>query len=414
MNAGTGNHDLIARRARALGPAYRLFYRKPLHLVRGEGVWLYDKAGRRYLDAYNNVASLGHCHPAVVDAIAGQAARLNTHTRYLDEIVVNYAEALLEAFPPNLAHVMFCCSGSEANDLALRIARAATGGSGIVVTNHAYHGVTEATARLSPSLGPANPIGPEIWTVPAPDAGETEGGECFATGVSTALAEMAARGVRPAALLLDTIFSSDGIFADPPGFLSEAVARMRSAGGLVIADEVQAGFGRIGPQMWGFARHGLTPDLVTLGKPMANGHPVAGVVTGVETAARLGRDVRYFSTFGGNPVSAAAAMAVLDVIRVERLAERAAVVGRHLRDRLNGLRRRHAVIADVRGAGLFIGVELNASADATARIVEDMRDSGVLVSATGPSSNVIKIRPPLVFGADHADLLTAILDEVLA
>lgn len=405
MSAG-----LLARRARALGPAYRLFYRQPLHLVHGEDVWLYDHEGRRYLDAYNNVAAVGHGHPAVVEAIAAQAAKLNTNTRYLDETIVAYAETLLGALAPGLAHVMFCCSGSEANDLALRVARAASGGSGVIVTRNAYHGVTAATAALSPSLGPANQLGADVWTVPAPAMG---GGE-FTAGVAAALAEMASSQVRPAALFADTVFSSDGVFADPPGFLATAAARMRAAGGLFIADEVQAGFGRIGPAMWGFARHGLVPDLVTLGKPMGNGHPVAALAAAAEPVARFGRDVRYFSTFGGNPVSAAAAAAVLDIIVSDGLAERAAAVGGHLRARLEALKPRHGLIAEVRGAGLFVGVELGCGADAAAGIVEEMRDRGVLVSATGPAGNVVKIRPPLTFGNDHADMLADALDAALA
>jgi 4-aminobutyrate aminotransferase-like enzyme len=273
--------EMIARRQRLLGPAYRLFYANPVHVVRGEGVWLYDPEGAAYLDMYNNVASVGHCHPNVVAALSRQAAVLNTHTRYLHETILDYAGKLLGYFPQELAHVMFTCTGSEANDLALRVAKAHTGGTGVIVTQLAYHGTTAATAELSPSLGPSMPLGGHVRTVPAPDAyrgDEGDVGGAFARHVREAIGDLRARGIRPAALLVDTIFSSDGVYGDPPGFLAPAVAEIRAAGGLFIADEVQPGFGRTGGQMWGFERHGLVPDIVTLGKPMGNGHPVAGMV----------------------------------------------------------------------------------------------------------------------------------------
>ncbi len=414
-----GDETLLARRDRALGPAYRLFYEKPVHILRGEGVWLYDAQGRRFLDAYNNVASLGHCRTEVVEAIARQAAMLNTHTRYLHEGVVAYAEALLREFPPELGNVMFTCTGSEANDLALRIARTVTGGVGLIVTAFAYHGVTSAIAAASPSLGPTNRLGDEVWTVPAPRSAQAHGdvGDQFADGVERALADMQRKGVRPAALLVDTIFSSDGVYADPPGFLRAAVDRVRSAGGLFIADEVQAGFGRTGSAMWGFQRHGLVPDLVTLGKPMGNGHPIAGLVARREHTAAFGAAVRYFNTFGGNPVSCAAGMAVLDVIRSERLLENSAAVGRGLRARLRALADVHPQLGEVRGDGLFVGVDLVAEGtpapERALAVVNRMRELGVLVSATGPRGGTLKIRPPLVFSDEHVDILIDALDEAL-
>src|SRR5438445_7425363 len=267
---------MIARRKRLLGPAYRLFYEQPVQFVRGEGVWLYDPAGNAYLDAYNNVASVGHCHPHVVQAIARQAAVLNTHTRYLHETVLDYAEKLLATFPAEIGQIMFTCTGSEANDLALRVARTCTGGTGFIVTEAAYHGVTSALVELSPSLGLSLPEGSHARLVPAPSSA-ADGGDVFAHHVRAALSDMKKSGIRPAALLVDTIFSSDGVFADPPGFLRPAVEAARAEGALFIADEVQPGFGRSGGQMWGFAHHGLVPDLVTMGKPMGNGHPVAGM-----------------------------------------------------------------------------------------------------------------------------------------
>jgi 4-aminobutyrate aminotransferase-like enzyme len=412
---------LIERRERLLGPAYRLFYEHPLHVVRGDGVWLFDADGRRYLDVYNNVASVGHCHPQVVAALARQAALLNTHTRYLHESVLDYAEALLATFPRELGHVMFTCTGSEANDLALRIAEQATGGSGVIATQLAYHGGTKAVAAMSPSLGPGVAIGRHVRLVPAPDGyrGDADVGRAFADGVRSALADMQAHGVRPAALIVDTIFSSDGVFADPPGFLVDAVQAVRAAGGLFVADEVQPGFGRTGERMWGFQRHGLVPDLVTLGKPMGGGHPMAGVVVRPELVREFGRS-RYFNTFGGNPVSAAVGLAVLDVIARDGLQANAARVGARLRHGLTQLAARHALIGDVRGAGLFIGVEIvadrqhrTAAPQATARIVNALREHGVLISSAGPMANVLKVRPPLPFGPDHADLFLQTLDDVL-
>ncbi len=356
------SQELIARRKRLLGPAYRLFYEQPVQFVRGEGVWLYDPAGRRYLDAYNNVPSVGHCHPHVVQAIARQAAVLNTHTRYLHESVLDFAERLLAPFPSEIGHVMFTCTGSEANDLALRIARTCTGGTGFIATEGAYHGVTSALVELSPSLGLAATEQGHVRLVPAPRAGGDGTGEIFAAHVRDALDDMKQNGIRPAGLLVDTIFSSDGVFADPPGFLRPAVEAVRAAGGLFIADEVQPGFGRTGEGMWGFARHGLVPDLVTMGKPMGNGHPVAAMAARPELLAEFGARSRYFNTFGGNPVSAAAGIAVLDVIEREGLIANAQRVGAYLSQRLRQLQDRHALIAEVRGAGLFIGVELRRGA----------------------------------------------------
>jgi 4-aminobutyrate aminotransferase-like enzyme len=414
---------LVARRERLLGPAYRLFYEHPVHVVRGSGTWLYDADGNAYLDVYNNVPGVGHCHPHVVAALARQAATLNTHTRYLHEAVLDYAESLLGYFPPALAHVMFTCTGSEANDLAYRIAEAHTGGTGFIVTRLAYHGTTKVIAELSPSLGSPVRFAPDGYAVPAPDAYRGGGGDvgaAFAAGVEAALAGFRERSIRPAALLVDTIFSSDGVFADPPGFLAPAVAAVRAAGGIFIADEVQAGFGRTGAGMWGFARHGLTPEIVTMGKPMGAGHPIAGIAVQPGIVREFARS-RYFNTFGGNPVSAAVGKAVLEVIEGERLVENARTVGDYLQQQLRALATRHPLIGDVRGAGLFIGVELvrdrdtrEAAGEETARIVNGLRERRILISASGPLANVLKIRPPLVFAKQDADLFLTALDEVLA
>lgn len=420
--AGKGNlsiedQELVARRQKALGPAYRLFYETPVHLVRGEGVWLYDKDGKAYLDTYNNVASVGHCHPHVVAAMARQAGVFASHTRYLHEGVLTYAERLLAHFPAELSHVMFTCTGSEANDLAFRIARAHTGGSGFIVTENAYHGVTYAIAGMSPSLGSGVDLGEHVRVVPAPKTAGDTGAE-FAAGVQTAIADLQRHGIRPAALILDTVFSSDGVFTDPPGFLAPAVAAIRAAGGLFIADEVQPGFGRTGAAMWGFQRHGLIPDMVSLGKPMGNGYPVAGLVLQPRVIEAFGSKARYFNTFGGNAVAAATALAVLDVIEDEGLMANCATVGAAFAEGLRGLAKAHLALGELRATGLFLGQDIvnaegHADAAAAGRIVNRLRDEGVLISATGPKGHVLKIRPPMVFSLENLAFFLERLEKVL-
>jgi len=415
--------EMIAKRRALLGPAYRLFYEEPLHIVRGEGVWLYDSNGNAYLDAYNNVASVGHCRPEVVAAIAEQASKLNTHTRYLHDGVLQYAERLLATFPKELSQVMFACTGSEANDLALRVAKRHTGGTGVIVTKLAYHGVTTAIAEISPSLGPAVPLGMTVRTVEAPDTflyGEEGIGKRFAAGVHAAIADMQRHGIRPAALIFDTIFSSDGVFTAPQGFVQEAVAAIREAGGLFIADEVQAGFARTGTCMWGFQRHDLVPDIVTMGKPMGNGHPISAMVTRPDILERFGEEARYFNTFGGNPVSCAAALATLNVIQKNHLQQNASAVGEHLLAGFCKLAEKHDIIGDVRGDGLFLGIELvhdrrtkAPAREETSRVVNGMRQRGVLISTTGPRGNVLKVRPLLPFTRENADLLLRVADEAI-
>jgi 4-aminobutyrate aminotransferase-like enzyme len=410
----------IARRDRLLGPAYRLFYAQPLHVIRGEGVWLYDRDGRAYLDAYNNVASLGHCHPRVVAAMAGQAARLATHTRYLHDSILDYAERLLAFFPPELSHVMFTCSGSEANDLALRIARAATGGTGVIVTDNAYHGVTLATAEMSMSIGPAVAPGPTVFAIPAPSTENYPEGiaQGFAAAVTDACDRMRARGIEPCALVVDTIFTSDGVRPDPAGFLAPAMSAIRAEGGLFIADEVQAGFGRTGSDMWGFQRHDLVPDMVSLGKPMGNGYPMAGLVIRPQVVAEFGTKARYFNTFGGNAVAAAVGLAVLDVIRDEGLMENAASVGVAFAAGLRDLAARHETLGETRAAGLVLGQSILTDGQPdparTTRLVNALRDNRILISSTGPQGDSLKIRPPLPFSTANVDQVLSTLDSLLA
>jgi 4-aminobutyrate aminotransferase-like enzyme len=410
---------LAEARARALGPAYRLFYETPVHLVRGEGVHLYAPDGTAYLDCYNNVASVGHCHPRVVEALSRQAATLATHTRYLHDGILAYADRLLARFPPDLAHVMFTCTGSEANDLALRIARAATGGTGVIVTDNAYHGVTLATAEMSMSIGPAVAPGPTVFPIPAPSAANYPTGiaEGFAAAVTKACDRMAEQGITPALLIVDTIFSSDGVYPDPAGFLAPAAAAIRAKGGLFLADEVQPGFGRTGSQFWGFQRHGLIPDMVSMGKPMGNGYPMAGLVLKPATIAEFGGKARYFNTFGGNAVAAAVGLAVLDVIHDEGLQQNAASVGAAFTHGLQSLAQRHETLGETRAAGLFIGQTILTDGQPdptrTARLVNALREHHILISSTGPKGDSLKIRPPLPFSLANVDQVLTTLDKVL-
>ncbi len=417
--------SIMQRRARLLGPAYRLFYDQPLHIVRGEGCWLTDADGRRFLDAYNNVPHVGHAHPRVVEAICRQAGLLNTHTRYLHDNVLDLSERLIDRMPGGAWHAMYACSGTEANDLALRIARTVTGNDGVIVTEFAYHGHSIAIAPLSTDMTPPERRGDHVVTMPAP--------ECFRCPVSVehardhyleqldqALATLAARGHRPAALLLDTVLSSEGMPTVPAGFLGAAAERVRAAGGLFIADEVQAGFGRTGTHFFGYDRLQARPDLVTLGKPMGNGHPVSAVLLRAELAERFSEISHYFNTFAGNPVSCAAALAVLDVLEEEQLQENARRQGGQLIQALQDMAGRLGAIGDVRGSGLFIGVDLvqegpgkRPNAPLARRVMNRLRDEGVLIGVTGQGDNVLKIRPPLVFGDEERAFLLETLQRVL-
>ena len=416
--------SLLERRRRVL-PRSPLFYDRPLHLVRGEGVWLFDAAGRRYLDCYNNVPVAGHGHPRVVRAITEQQRLLATHSRYLHEAVVELAERLTASLPGGLDAVLVVNSGSEANDLAWRIARAATGRSGAVVTANAYHGMTEATHALSPEEWAEGERPAHVAPVPAPDGyrgayrrDEAGWAERYAAHIDDAARDLGGLGL--AAMFADPAFTADGILAPPPGYLREAARRVHALGGLLVADEVQAGHGRAGGALWSFQATGITPDMVVFGKPMGNGFPVAALVVRSELLAAVPERTEMFSTFGGNPVACAAALAVLDVIEAEGLAANAAETGSYLREGLLKLAGSHPVVGDVRSVGLLLGVELvadpqtRAPAPGRARAVaEAMRDQGILLGVTGPAGNVLKIRPPLVFRREHADLLLAALDDAL-
>lgn len=423
----TAAKSLIERRRSAMGSSYGLFYDPPFHPVRGDGAWLYDANGHAFLDAYNNVPAVGHGHPHVVAAVARQLATLNTHTRYLNEGVVACAERLLGLFPDPLDRIMFTCSGTEAVELALRLARYHTGGEGLIVTEHAYHGNSRAVAEISPGERAPEPRAAHVRLIPAPDCYRTppnrDTGLCeyHLEHLDRAIGGLVERGVRPAALIVDTVLASAGILRAPEGYLRAAAERIRAAGGLLIADEIQAGHGRLGTHFWGFARHGAEPDIVTLGKPMGNGYPVAAAICRSAVNDSFARHASYFNTFGGTPAACAAATAVLEVIEKEGLQRRALDTGRLLREGLTDLARRFEGIGEVRGSGLFIGVDMvsdrrSRSPDThTARaIVNGMRERGVLIGVAGPHANVLKIRPPLVFSTEHADLLLERLRSTLA
>lgn len=362
---------------------------------------MFDVEGRRYLDLYNNVPSVGHSHPRIVEAIRRQVGLLNTHTRYLNDVVDAYAERLLATFPSEIDHLVLTCTGSEANDLALRIAKVATGRAGFIVTETAYHGNTTAVTDISPSSRPGQPLPSHVRAVPAPEmfrdpAGDP--GRRFADNVAAAITDLERSGVGFAGLLVDTIFSSDGVYAEPAGFLAPAIRLVHERRGLFIADEVQPGFGRSGAAMWGFARHGVVPDIV----PMGNGFPMGGVALRAPLLDRFAAEVKYFNTFGGNPVAAAAGLAVLDVIEDEGLLQNAREVGRHLMDGLREIGNRHIQIGDVRGAGLFIGLKLVRDRDGkepapehAIMLINRLRQRGFLIGAAGPFGSTLKIPPPL-------------------
>lgn len=415
--------QLTDKRSKLLGDSYRLFYRKPVHLVRGEGQYLWDAAGDKYLDVYNNVASIGHCHPAVIEAVHQQMMQLNTHTRYLHENILDYSEALLATLPADIDRAMYMCTGSEANDLAIRVARAYSGGTGIIVSQEAYHGTSDLTSGVSPALGSGQPLAsttrlvlpPDRYRVDAPDLGAW-----FADQIQHQIDDMAAHGIKFAGFLADSIFSSDGVLPGPAGYLQKAVEVVHKNGGIFIADEVQPGFARTGDAFWGFARHGVVPDIVTTGKPMGNGIPVSALLAKSEVLATFSDSIPYFNTFGGNPVAMAAAQAVLKVIHDEQLQTHSQKVGAALLAELRGLMDKHDCIGDVRGAGLFIGFELVSDREARTAdkqlaldTIEKLRDNKVLTSVAGPYGNVLKLRPPLAFQHADIDWLVGALDKSL-
>ncbi len=415
---------LIKDRARMMGPNVSTFYDDPVHIVKGDGVWLWDAQGRKYLDCYNNVPHVGHCNTRVVEAITRQASTLNTHTRYLHDMVLDYIERLTGTMHPTLDSAIMTCTGSEANDIALRMAEGMTGKRGIIATDATYHGNTTLVSHLSRSNIPNVGFGLEQYFrfVTAPDSYRTPDpdGTMFANHVAAQIDALERDGTGFAALVVCPYFLNEGFPDNADGWLKPTADIVRKAGGLLICDEVQSGFGRTGTHFWAHEKMGVVPDVVVLGKPMANGHPVGAVVTNHGILGKFRTGYRYFNTFGGNPVSCAAAMAVLDEIAEQDLVTNANTVGQYAQIRMNALKDKHSLIGDVRGSGLVFGAEMvtdratkEPASTLTNNIVNAMRDHGVLLSNLGRHKNTLKIRPPMPFTLEHADLLFDTLDAVL-
>jgi len=426
-HAGTAA-EAIERRRKVMGEKLYVFYDPPLHIVKGDGVWLTASDGRRYLDCYNNVPHVGHAHPYVAEAIARQARTLNTNTRYITDQAIEYAERLAALASEGLTSVTFVNSGSEANDLAWRMAKAFTGHTGGLCMDFAYHGVSESIDAFSPSNSGPHWNAPHIRLLPAPDvyrgpydAEHADVGERYAALADPLIADLQEKGLGVAAAMVDSAFMTNGVLDAPAGYLQGIVARVRKAGGLFIADEVQSGFGRMGPSFWGHRHHGVVPDFITIGKPAGNGYPLGVVITRPEILTHFLQFGPFFSTFGGNNVAGAAGMAVLDVIRDEKLVENAHDVGAYFRLGLSDLKQKHALIGDVRGVGLATGVELvhdraakTPAGDVMHRLLNLVRDEGALIGGEGKSGNVLKIRPPIVFSRADADFAVAAIDRALS
>ncbi len=423
------NEQLLQRRARLLGAAAPLFYDEPVHIVRGEGVWLYDSQGKQYLDVYNNVPNVGHCHPHVVEAMTKQAETLNVHTRYLHETILEYTERLSATLDHTLSAAILTCTGTESNEVALRMARQHSGNMGIICSNFTYHGNSTAVWELATTFyKDGKSPSANVRAVPFPDAYrpvyDLQGDalwEAYADEVKNAIDHFDVEGIGFAGLIYCPVFSGEGLPEVPPLYMHKVIDYVHSAGGLFICDEVQAGFGRTGKKMWGHQLYDVVPDIVTMGKPMGNGYPIGGVVTGSELLNEFRDASMYFNTFGGNPVQCAVGMAVLDVIEQENLQENALEVGRYVMAGLLKLKDKYDLIGDVRGHGLFVGTELvkdrrsrEAAPEAAGRVVNEMKERGVLLSKIGVYDNILKMRPPLPFSIDNADQLLSTLDDVLA
>ena len=410
--------DLLARRYATLGPHSPLFYKQPLELVSGSGVWLTDAQGKVYLDGYNNVPHVGHANPAVAEAIYQQLLTINLHTRYLNDRVVEYAEALLNTFDGGLERLFLTNSGSEANELALRIARQHTGNTGVLVSDFSYHGNTTSLAELTTGLTVREPLGSHVRPLRIPDTHGIPKADVPAllqqslSDVDAAIASLQAAGHGVSAFLFDPLFSTEGLLELPAGYIEGVAARVHAAGGLIISDEVQSGFGRTGSGMWGYQLFGIEPELVTMGKPMGNGHPIGAVVTTAALLDEFGRHNMFFNTFAGSPVSSAAGLAVLRFMEQENLMAKAGHLGEYIRTHLEKIAQGSAHVGSVRGRGLFFGIDIiegdgsrTPAPGLTKVLIEDMRERGVLISRVGPHDNVLKMRPPLVFGKEHADIL---------
>ena len=421
--------SLSALRNKYLSPSFSLSYKEPLNIVRGKGQYLYDSNGIKYLDGVNNIQHVGHSHPKIIEAANAQFKKLNTNTRYLDETVLNYARSLTKKLPEGLNKCFFTNSGSESNDLALRLARKYANSRETIVLDGAYHGHLISLIEISPYKfnGPGGDGPAEyVHTLPMPDPfrGKYRGqdsGPLYFKEMEEVLKKLQLDKKKISAFISESVMGCGGQIFPPDGFLEPSYDAVRGQGGLCIADEVQIGFGRLGEFFWGFESQGLRPDIVTLGKSIGNGHPLSVVITSDNVAEKFHNGMEYFNSFGGNPVSCAVGQAVLEIIEEEELQKNALEVGQALLKMLNDLKRNHDLIGDVRGQGLFIGIELIKdmeslipSAKATKQIVELMKEDRILLSVDGPDHNVIKIKPPMVFNSDNALFLVETLDKILS
>jgi len=422
--------QVLAVRDQRLARSQRTYFKRPPNLVRSRGVWLYDEDALGYLDVINNVTHVGHAEPRVVSAATRQLSRLNTNSRFMFQGIASYASRIVETLPHPLEVVFFVCTGSEANDLALRISRQVTGREDVVVIDGAYHGNTTAVMGVSPNRykglgGRGAPLTTHEVETPDRFRGsyryeDPDAGLKYAADAAVLFGRLEAEGRPPAAFISESLMGTAGNIVLPPGYLKATFAAARAVGALCISDEVQVGVGRFGTHFWGFESHGVIPDIVTMGKPLGNGHPIAALVTTREIADAFDDGVKYFNTFAGNPVSCAIGTAVLDIVQGEKLQQRALEVGAHLTAKLKALQVRHPMIGDVRGHGLYMGVELvidpvtrqPATVEAK-EICEILKDKGVFNYPTGKYDNVIKIKPPMVFSKVHADIFVAALDEAL-
>lgn len=427
--------QLLERRYRLMGKKAPLFYEQPLHIVKGEGVWLYDADGKRYLDVYNNVPNVGHCHPHVVEALTKQAKVLNIHTRYLHEKILEYGDRLTAKLDESLSMMFLTCTGSEANEVALRMARnhakkqeSNNGrGEGIICSNATYHGNTTAVDALATMFNAGKPNGPNVRAVDFPDAYHPLNGlsgealaNAYADQVKDAIEAFRADGTGFAGMLICPIFANEGLPDIPPGYLEKVARYVRDAGGVLIFDEVQSAFGRTG-EMWGHEQSGVVPDILVLGKPMGNGHPIGAAICRPDLGNEFRDSAMYFNTFGGNPVSCAVGMAVLDVIEQENLVENSQYVGSYLKTGLSQLANKYDFIGDVRGVGLFFGLEMVRdrktkvpAIEETNRLINIMKEQGVLISKIGMHDNILKMRPPICFSKDNADMLLTNLDQAFS
>ena len=419
--------SLLKKRNKFLGPNLPTFYNSPVHLVKGKDVWVWDKDGKKYLDCYNNVPHVGHCHPKVVEAITKQASTLNTHTRYIHEGILNYIDQLTQTFNHKLTTAIMTCTGSEANDIALRIVQNVTQCKGIISTNHTYHGNTALVSQLSDTNPSSNYLSDFFKRVSAPDSYRMNGSKSineysqnFAIEIEEKIIEFKEEGIGFAGIIICPYFANEGFPDLPNGWLKPAERIIKKYNGMIIADEVQPGFGRLGSNMWSHQTIGLKPDIVTIGKPMANGHPVGALITNYDIMSEFRNNYRYFNTFGGNPVSCAASLSVLEILKEENLLENAHYIGNYAKNGLKELSNKYNLIGDVRGSGLFFGIELvtnkelkTPASEITSNIVNDMKDEGILLSKLGINYNTLKIRPPMTFSKQNTDFLLEKLDKVL-